>query len=254
MNKHIEYEVKGSGIPFVFIHGLGGDMNQIESAYDPIEGVQLININMQGHGNTPANYETLDFYTMADDVIHVLHKLEIQQAIFGGISMGAAIAMNIAIRYPDYVSKLLLVRPAWTHEPMSKEVQIAYTSLADSLQHQNKNMFLESEGWKIVNQTTNYTRNTFLHTFEEPINVREWRKFNIMPLKTPHNSIVELENLVICTTIIACRNDFVHPYEYAEYYHKHLKNSILVEIPNKDMNAKKHREMMNHEIYKAIKK
>ena len=42
MNKHIEYEVKGSGIPFVFIHGLGGDMNQIYSAYDSIDNVQLI--------------------------------------------------------------------------------------------------------------------------------------------------------------------------------------------------------------------
>ncbi|MBQ7890675.1 MAG: alpha/beta hydrolase [Erysipelotrichaceae bacterium] len=254
MNKHIEYEVKGSGIPFVFIHGLGGDMNQIESAYDPIDGVQLININMQGHGNTLANYETLDFNTMADDVIQVLHHLQIQQAIFGGISMGAAIAMNIAIRYPKYVNKLILVRPAWTHKPMSKEVQTAYTSLADALQQQNKTMFLESEGWKIVNQTTDYTRNTFLHTFEEPINVKEWQKFNILPFKTPYNSIVELENLDVYTSIIACRNDFVHPYEYAEYYHKHLKNSVLVEIPSKDIDSKKHREMMNQEIYKAIKK
>ena len=110
MNKHIEYEVKGSGIPFVFIHGLSGDMNQIYSAYDLIDNVQLININMQGHGNTLANYETLDFNTMADDVIQVLHHLQIQQAIFGGISMGAAIAMNIAIRYPKYVNKLILVR------------------------------------------------------------------------------------------------------------------------------------------------
>lgn len=254
MNKYIEYEVQGNGIPFVFLHGLGGDMQQIYSAYDPIDGVKLININMQGHGKTKADYLTLDFNTMADDVITVLNELGISQAIIGGISMGAAIAINIAIRYPSYISKLLLIRPAWTHEPMNEEVQTAYTSLATALACKDKNVFLNSNGWEIVNQTTDYTRNTFLHTFNEDINVQEWQKFAILPFKTPHNSIVDIENLNIYTTILACPNDFVHPYPYGEYYHKHLKNSTLVELPSKDEDSKKHRDIMNQEIYKLIKK
>ena len=254
MNKYIEYEVQGIGTPFVFIHGLGGDMQQIYSAYDPIDGVQLININMQGHGKSLAKYESLDFYTMADDVITVLNELHITNATIGGISMGAAIAINIAIRYPHYVSKLLLVRPAWTHKPMSDDVQTAYTSLATALACEDKFIFLNSEGWNIVNQTTAYTRSTFLHTFNEEVNVQEWQKFSILPSKTPHNSIAEIENIYIPTTILACRNDFVHPYEYGEYYHQHLKNSVLVEIPSKDEDSIKHREIMNQEIYKLSKK
>ena len=253
MNKHIEYEIQGTGIPFVFLHGLGGDMQQIYSAYDPIEGIQLININMQGHGQSLAKYETLDFNIIADDVISILNELNISNAIIGGISMGAAIAINVAIRYPSYVSKLLLVRPAWTHEPMSHQVQLAYSSLANALSHNDIHTFINSEGWNIVNQTTNYTRNTFLHTFEEEVNIQQWQKFAILPYKTPHNSISDIENLNIYTTIIACRNDFVHPYEYAEEYHQYIPNSILIEIPNKDVDPKLHNQMINTILKERLK-
>ena len=250
----LEYETIGQGRPFVFIHGLGGDHNQIQSVYDPIDNVQLLVINMQGHGNSEANYDTLDFDYMADDVIKLLQLLNIEKATFGGISMGAAISTNIAIRYPQYVKQLLLIRPAWTHLPMDTPVRTAYLDLAQALQQQDKQLFLQSSGWKIVNETTEYTRNTFLHTFNEPINVKEWQKFAILPTKSPFHSIEELKTINMPTTILACKNDFVHPFEYGEYFHQYIVKSILIEIPSKDVDSKKHREMINQTIQSIFSK
>ena len=47
----------------------------------------------------------------------------------GGISLGAAVAVNVAIRYPDRLIGLVLSRPAWIHRPLPKNV-ILYTTIA----------------------------------------------------------------------------------------------------------------------------
>ena len=249
----LEYTIQGTGIPFVFIHGLGGNTTQIQSVYQPIDGIQLIAINMQGHGNSEIDPLTLNFSSMADDVIYLLNLLQIEKAYFGGISMGVAISTNIAIRYPNYVMELICIRPAWTHKAMPKNVQQAYTDLAKALSENSKENFLTSIGWQIVSQTTNYTRNTFLTTFEEEINVKQWQKFSILPNQVPYTSIDDLKQLQIPTTIIACRNDFVHPYEYAEEYHQYIPNSILIEIPNKDVDPKLHNQIINTVLKERLK-
>lgn len=244
-NRTLEYTIVGTGKPLVFIHGLGGDINQIQSLYQPIEHIQLILPNMQGHGNSESDYSTLDFNTMADDTICLLKQLQISHADFAGISMGAAIITNIAIRYPQFVDKLILIRPAWTHQSMAVEVQQAYSDLAFYLQKKDKNRYLTSQGWHIVEQTTNYTRNTFLHTFEEPINVKEWQKFEIIPYKAPFTNIKDLLKITQPTAIIVCKQDFVHPYEYGNYYHQHITNSHVYEIPSKDINPLQHKAQIN---------
>ena len=248
-NLTFEYEITGAGVPFVFIHGLGGDISQIRSVYQPIDGVQLITMNMQGHGNSVANYDNYTFNELADNVMALLDYLHIDTAYFGGISMGAAIATNIAIRYPKRVIELICIRPAWTHLGMATDVQQAYVHLANSLSIQDRSSFLNSEGWKIINETTDYTKNTFLHTFEEPVNIREWKKFSLLPFDKPYNSIQELGFINIPTTIIACKQDFVHPYEFAQEYHQYIKNSMLIEVPNKDTDSKLHNIKIN-EVFK----
>ena len=252
-NLSIEYEVKGTGTPLVFLHGLGGDTSQIHSVYHPIDHIQLININLPGHGHSEADYNNYCFNSLAANVIAILQSLNIKKAYFAGISMGAAIATTIAIQYPKYVIELICIRPAWTHHAMGALVQKAYTSLATSLSRNSLDDFMNSQGFSIVNNTTNYTRNTFLHTFEEVNNLREWKKFEILPFDKPYTTISELESIDIYTTIIACKDDFVHPYEYAEEYHKHIKNSNLIEIPNKDTDPILHNQIINDVLKERLK-
>ena len=46
------YRDEGQGLPFVFQHGLGGDLNQPFGLYRPAAGVRLIAFDMRGHGET----------------------------------------------------------------------------------------------------------------------------------------------------------------------------------------------------------
>ena len=38
--------------------------------------------------------------------------------------MGAGIALNIAIRYPEKIKALILVRPAWLHKPHPENLHL----------------------------------------------------------------------------------------------------------------------------------
>ena len=47
------FRESGSGPPFVFQHGLGGDVNQPFGLLDPLPGFRLISFDFRGHGLTP---------------------------------------------------------------------------------------------------------------------------------------------------------------------------------------------------------
>ncbi len=131
----LEYEVSGEDAPLVFLHGLGGGINQIDAVYEPVEKVRLITLNQQGHGNSGVNWERYDFDYLADDVVALLDHLHLEKAVFAGISMGAAVCLNIAVRYPQRVEKMLLIRNAWTDKPMAEEVCRAYWDMCHPFEY-----------------------------------------------------------------------------------------------------------------------
>jgi pimeloyl-ACP methyl ester carboxylesterase len=69
---------------------------------------QLISLEQQAHGHTADIDRPLRVKDMADDTAAALHELGITQADFFGYSMGAGIALEIGIRYPELVRKLVL--------------------------------------------------------------------------------------------------------------------------------------------------
>src|SRR3954453_23307117 len=109
------YEDTGEGVPFIFQHGLGGDVNQPCGLFRPPEGVRLLALDCRAHGETRplGDPDQLRLATFADHLAALLDYLEVPRAVIGGISMGAAVALNFALRYPERVLGLVLSRAAW---------------------------------------------------------------------------------------------------------------------------------------------
>ena len=250
--RRLEYQVTGEGKPFVFLHGMGGSVKQIESAYIPLAGVQLININQQGHGHSDADWKEYDFEHLADDVISLLDELKIEKVYLGGISMGAAVSLNIAVRYPEKVEGLLLIRNAWTIEPMSKEVQKAYYDMGLALKEKSIDAFYETVGWNLIKEQSFYTRNAFVSPFRDEACLKYWEKYLILPGKTPVHDLGQLENLSMPVYILANKNDFCHPFEMGVWMHEHIKGSTFREIPDKDVDPAEHKKLSNDIIKTMI--
>src|SRR5690349_250192 len=86
------YRDEGSGLPFVFQHGLGGDISQPFELYQPSETIRLLAFDARGHGQTTplGDLAKLSVPCFADDLAAFLDHLQVSSAIIGGTSMGAA--------------------------------------------------------------------------------------------------------------------------------------------------------------------
>lgn len=87
------YLDSGAGYPFIFQHGLGGDVNQTAEVYDlptAPAGIRFIVMDCRAHGKTRpiGDAEKINFSAFADDLIALMDHLGLQSAILGGISMG----------------------------------------------------------------------------------------------------------------------------------------------------------------------
>lgn len=107
------YEIYGEGNPLVLIHGGG---STIESSFGRIipllaRNRQIIAVEMQAHGRTNDRDADLTFEQDADDVARLLKNLKIGKSDFLGFSNGATTTLQIAIRHPEIVNKMVLGSP-----------------------------------------------------------------------------------------------------------------------------------------------
>ena len=116
MNDHtLAYETVGEGVPLVFIHQVATDRRlwhyQRRSFY---RRYRLIGIDVMGHGEVSWPPEAFSLERAAGDIQQLLERLQASPAFIVGVSMGAVIALRMALTNPLQVRGLILVSP-WSH-------------------------------------------------------------------------------------------------------------------------------------------
>jgi pimeloyl-ACP methyl ester carboxylesterase len=105
------YEVHGrrDGVPLVLLHGGGSTIEVTFSRVLPVfaGSRRVIAVEEQGHGRTTDRHAPVTFDSSADDVAALLRYLQVGQADILGFSNGASVALQVAIRYPRLVRKLV---------------------------------------------------------------------------------------------------------------------------------------------------
>lgn len=108
----LHYTERGSGQPLILLMGLGADGSMWEShvrAYEKSFRCILVDNRGAGISDKPEGpYSTAE---MAQDTIGLMDALEIQKAHISGISLGSAIAQEVALQTPERVTSLTLNCP-----------------------------------------------------------------------------------------------------------------------------------------------
>lgn len=114
------YEIHGSGMPLVLIHGGGSTIQTTFGRILPqlAKSHQVIAVEMQAHGHTPDRDRPLSFQQDADDVAALLEELRIEKADVFGFSNGGTTALQIAIRHPERVNRLVLASTTYRRDGM----------------------------------------------------------------------------------------------------------------------------------------
>src|SRR5215813_8428874 len=103
------YRIEGSGRPLVLLHGALSNIDTDFGKLLPELAMQrqVIAVEQQAHGHTADIDRPLAYALMADDTAELLRQLKIGRADFLGYSMGGGIALELAMRHPELVGKLV---------------------------------------------------------------------------------------------------------------------------------------------------
>ncbi len=230
----IVVEVAGEGPPLLFAHGLTGYRRTPQAQFTPLlDQYTFVTFDQRGHGEStpltdPAAY---DVTLMAEDIAAVMNALSIERAIVGGESMGAATALEFALRYPERVSHLLLTAPALGVEENSEQErfnQIAETIRVVGLEEfvrAARQVWTSDFGWS--DDVATMVESSFLaHNAASLVtaidSVLAW---------TPLTDFEVLGSVNCPVCIIYWDEDALHPAALARAFAAHLPDARLVEIP-----------------------
>jgi pimeloyl-ACP methyl ester carboxylesterase len=111
------YEVSGEGQPLLVLHGAYMNIPSMGSIIPRLaETHKVYALEFQGHGRTTDIDRPITHPNLADDVAVFMDKIGLQKADVFGYSMGAAAGLQLAIRHPEKVNKLVAASGAYDAE------------------------------------------------------------------------------------------------------------------------------------------
>ncbi len=209
------YRANRQGPPLVFQHGLCADPLQTVDVIPPDTLHCHHLMHCRGHGTSePGNTEQLSIATYADDLIAFIDQHIQTPCVVGGISMGSAISLRVAVKRPDLVSALILARPAWFTNPAPENLQ----PLVEIAQHlanheasEAKRRFLDSQSAAILRQSAPGNLTSLLNMFERKPHSITSQLLGRLAKDGPGINTKEIAGIKVPTLIIANGDDYIHP-------------------------------------------
>ncbi len=239
------YRDTGNGVPFVFQHGLGADTQQTFELFQPPAGFRLLSFDCRGHGETRpmGPEEKISVAQSAEDLRAFLDHLQIERAVIGGISMGAAIALHFALTWPERVRGLVLSRPAWLDQSRGDEMRV-FTTIAEFIREHGAQMgalkYQESAAYRQVLQVAPENAASLLMQFAHPRAEETVAKLERIPAHAPAHSRADWKGLAVPVLVLANRRDAIHPFEFGEGLAREIPGALFAEIAPKSDGLPKH--------------
>jgi pimeloyl-ACP methyl ester carboxylesterase len=112
------YEIHGEGRPLILLHGAYMTADLMAPLLGLAKTRQVIVPEQQGHGRTADVDRPITYEQMADDTAALARHLAIEQADVLGYSMGGGIAVQLAIRHPALVRRLVVASATFASDGM----------------------------------------------------------------------------------------------------------------------------------------
>ena len=239
------YREAGAGTPFFFQHGLGGDVDQPFGLFQPPASFRLLAFDCRGHGATQplGDPQHITLATFADDLLALMDHLQIERAVVGGISMGAAVALNFALRFPQRVLGLVLSRPAWLDAPNPWNVE-RFSLIARLVREhgarRGQELFKQTEIYHEALREWPDVAASLAMQFEHPRIEESAFKLERIINDRPNGDRREWQSIRVPTLVLANRQDPIHPFEYGEVLAGIIPGAEFREINSKSVNKERH--------------
>jgi pimeloyl-ACP methyl ester carboxylesterase len=116
------YEVSGKGDPLIVLHGAYMNIISMGEIIPKLARThQVYALELQGHGRTTDIDRPITYPNLADDVAAFMDAVGLKKVNVFGYSMGGVTGLQLAIRYPEKVSRLIVASVAYDLEGWQPE-------------------------------------------------------------------------------------------------------------------------------------
>lgn len=215
------YEIHGDkGNNLVLIHGGGSTIGTSFGKVLPelAKNFTVIAVELQGHGHTNDRDAPESFEQDADDVATLLRNLEISKASFFGFSNGGNTSIQIAVRHPEIVNKLILASTFYKREglPPGFFDGMKQATLKDMPQVL-RDAFLQ------INPDSSKLISMFNKDRERMLNFTDWKDEMLRSIKAPaliicgDKDVILPEHTVAMSNLIPAARLMILPAEHGSY-------------------------------------
>jgi pimeloyl-ACP methyl ester carboxylesterase len=232
-----------SGPGVLLLHGLGGESSQPWSFLTDGAGFPRLAPDLRAHGRTrcigPDNAFTFD--GLADDVIALLDFLGVTGPVLAvGVSMGAAIALNLALRWPGRLAALVLIRPAWLDQPLPAHLAV-FPLVASLLRAHGAEAglaeFERTAAYRQVLGESAATAASLRGQFTAKRAAERAARLDLMPRSVPYPDVTDLRRVRLPALVLGAPRDPTHPLAVAEATAAALPDAPLRLLPERDFDA-----------------
>jgi 3-oxoadipate enol-lactonase len=226
----------GDGIPLILIHGLFLDHTAFDEQIKAFaDRHRIIAIDLHGHGTSSELDRSISLDEMAEDYFDLVQKLGIQQAIWGGVSLGGMTSLQVAIKHPDAVLGLLLLNTNAGKGAGKKVPSVAGLNAPLTMRFLWHTQFLKTKVLQagLFGRTTLETKSDLQRIWVEKMrSISSKSMKNMVEAVLSASSILEqLSSIEVPTMIAGGAEDTALPMSASRDIHAKIGNSILVEIP-----------------------
>ena len=242
----------GEGPPVIFQHGLGGDEAQVAEVF-PAAGFRRLTLECRGQGQSDAGDITgFSIAGFADDVLAFAGERGVKRFAIGGISMGAALALRIAVKMPEQVTALVLARPAWLWQRAPRNMQV-FVELAHFLRHGSREDFAASATARRFAKEAPDNLASLLKFFDRPDPVLTAQLLTAIASDGLGVSEDDVRSIQLPTLVIGNGIDLVHPLSHARKLAAVIPGSRFVEVTPTASDRPRHAEELRAALFEFLK-
>ena len=234
--KKVYYETYGQGRPFILLNGIMMSTQSWKVFIDAFsKNNQLILIDFLDQGKTD-KMEGIP-YTQ-DEQVEVLKTLieylNISKINMVGISYGGEVALEFAVKYQQYIEKLVLFNTTAKTSPWLRDIGIGWNrSTSDPLDYYcttipviySPQFYTEKSEWmdkrKVFLTENVFNQKPFMDSMVRLTESAE-----------QHNVVDLLSSIKVPTLIVCCENDYITPMAEQKQLNELIKGSELIMLPN----------------------
>jgi pimeloyl-ACP methyl ester carboxylesterase len=231
------YEESGRGEPLILHYGTGGD----HAAWEPqvrelSHTFRVITPDPRGTGRTRGSTEEWTLALLAADIVALMNALSIPRAHVGGMSMGAAVCQELAIRNQERVKTLVLsntwgrtdarLRLFWEHslflmDQADKATGAERDRWQEMLYRHGICLFFSPDA--LANRTDLIEKWWTLYSggLRAETGAGHWHAM------LRHDALERLSQITAPTLVLAGEEDYFTPY-YPRQVHAHIPQAVLV--------------------------